>query len=260
MKRIQLFEFEDLGWFPDPLRRMMLRVLVVMNRVMGVPQVLQSLIQSRFAEARTVLDLGSGSGGIMPEVHAELRQAGLPVETILSDLHPDPRADWTDAEGLSYCPESIDASASFPIEADLTTMVNCFHHMPPSQAQAILAAAQENHRPLVIYEMAENKVPTVIWLLTLPLGLVITMLMGMLLTFKVRPFSLTQFVLTWIVPVVPICYAWDGQASMARIYTSKDLDALIANLPADMNYQWEFVPAKDIRPKSPGYFFIGRPA
>ena len=260
MKRIQLFEFEDQGWFPDVIRRMMLRVLVVMNRLMSVQHVVKDMIESRFNQAQSILDLGSGSGGIMPEVHRELRTSGQTVRTTLSDLHPDAHADQITQgiDGLSYSKKPVDATEPIEVDADLMTMINCFHHMPPQQAARILTTAQSEGRAILIYEMAEKKVPTLLWILTLPLGIVVTALMGMLLTFKVRPFSLSQFVLTWIVPIVPICYAWDGQASMARIYSEKDLGQLLESLPQAQGYQWEYVKASEVRAKAPGYFLVGR--
>lgn len=70
MKRIQLFEFEDFSWFPNWLRNCMANLLVVLQRMMGKPEALASLIAGLVKDTKIfrVVDMGSGSGGAMPKV------------------------------------------------------------------------------------------------------------------------------------------------------------------------------------------------
>ena len=44
MKRMQLFEFEDLAWFPDFIRRGLTRYLATLHRVFGTPEMLAPLL------------------------------------------------------------------------------------------------------------------------------------------------------------------------------------------------------------------------
>ena len=39
-------------------------------------------------------------------------------------------------------------------------------------------------------------------------------------------------------PVIPLCFAWDGAVSNARTYTLDDLDQLLAGLETE-DYTWE---------------------
>jgi len=70
MKRIQLFEFEDLNWFPNWLRTCMTNLIVIFLKLMGVGQVLANLISTILKKQKlsNIVDLGSGSGGVMPDV------------------------------------------------------------------------------------------------------------------------------------------------------------------------------------------------
>ena len=54
----------------------------------------------------------------------------------------------------------------------------------------------------------------------------------------VRPVTPTQLFFTYVIPLIPLFYAWDGQASMPRIYGEKDLDELLEGLE-DPEYIWE---------------------
>lgn len=75
MKRIQLFEFEDFNWFPSWLRVCMANLIIILQRMIGVPEVLAGLIGNvlKKKDSVQIVDLGSGSGA-MPEVMASLHK------------------------------------------------------------------------------------------------------------------------------------------------------------------------------------------
>ena len=61
-----------------------------------------------------------------------------------------------------------------------------------------------------------------------------------------------------LIPVIPIFYAWDGQASMPRMYTFNDIKTSL--LPeATNNYTWEMAQAKKKNGKPLGYYILGLP-
>lgn len=70
MKHIQLFEFEDLSWFPNSLRKSMTRLMVVMHKILWTSEVLATLVDKALikSDGNTIIDLCSGSGGPIPEV------------------------------------------------------------------------------------------------------------------------------------------------------------------------------------------------
>ena len=137
-------------------------------------------------------------------------------------------------------------------------MVNSFHHMPPNIARKILSTAQSNKQPILIYEMGENLLPVWVWVLTLPLGLTIVALMSIFMLPFIKPLKFTDILFTWIIPIIPIFYAWDGQASSPRTYTFEDINEEL--LPkVENNYIWEIKHAKKRSGKKLGYYILGIP-
>ena len=54
----------------------------------------------------------------------------------------------------------------------------------------------------------------------------------------VRPVTWKQTVFTFLLPVIPIFYAWDASASVPRLYSFQDMDELLTGLHSD-DYHWE---------------------
>ena len=266
MKRIQLFEFEDFGWFPDWLRVCMTNLIVILQRMIGVPEVLARLIADILKKKNlsTIVDLGSGSGGAMPEVLEVLHKIeGLGHVTLtMTDLYPSgemlKKFNENAIDKINYLETSLDATNIAKAPIGLKTMVNSFHHMPPKKARAILESAQRNNQPLLIYEMGENNIPLLIWWLLLPLSLIILIIMVLFMTPFVKPLTWRQIVFTYLIPIIPICYAWDGQASLPRMYTLNDLDQLLDGLGSG-KYIWEKGQAIKKNGKKQGTYLIGLP-
>ncbi len=266
MKRIQLFEFEDFTWLPKPIRTGMTNLIVVFHKMTGTSNVIADLIEKVRSKHpfSQIVDLGSGSGGAMPEVIRQINEntEAAPLQLILSDLHPHPdivaRFNKDESKNISYHPDSVDATRLKDVPQGLKTMMNSFHHMPPDKARDILRSAQEKREPLLIYEMAENNIPTLVWWLFLPLSLAILIVMTLFMTPFVRPLSWQQVVFTYLIPVIPILYAWDGQASMVRMYTFKDVEELLKDIKQD-DYSWEMGQAKKENGKKQGYYVLGLP-
>lgn len=266
VKRIQLFEFEDFDWFPTMWRSTMTKLIVVLHKLMGTKEVLGDLLMNirQKNHFSRIVDMGSGSGGAMPMVVEYLneQQPESPLELLLTDLHPNPqfveKFNREQHAGMSYSPTPLDAANLSQTPEGIKTMVNSFHHIPPDIARKILATAQDNKQAILIYEIAENKMPTIVWALFLPLGLIIVALMSIVLVPFVKPLSWKDILFTWLIPVVPIFYAWDGQASVPRMYTFDDVRSHL--LPEkDPNYTWEMAPAKKKNGKNLGYYILGLP-
>ena len=266
MKRIQLFEFEDFGWFPGWLRVCMTNLIVILQKIIGVPELLANMIADilKKKSLSSIVDLGSGSGGAMPEVMDSLHEIeGLEqVMLTMTDLFPNDqmlKKFNTDAlDKISYLESSVDATNIATAPEGLKTMVNCFHHMPPKKARAILESAQRTNEPLLIYEMADNNIPLLIWWLLLPISLIVLIIMVLFMTPFVKPLTWRQIVFTYLIPIIPICYAWDGQASLPRMYTLKDLDHLLEGLGSE-NYIWQKGHAKKKNGKKQGTYLLGLP-
>ncbi|WP_282085871.1 hypothetical protein [Aquimarina algiphila] len=266
MKRIQLFEFEDFDWFPNTIRTSMTNLIVVLHKILGTSEVITNLIiniKNRH-DFSQIVDLGSGSGGAMLEVIKKINDTNTSelVQLILTDLHPNPdfvnRINNSQLANIIYEQTSIDATNLTETPPGLKTMMNSFHHMPPNQAKSILKSAQDNNEPILIYEMGENFVPTLLWWLFLPLSLAILFIMSLFMTPFVKPLTWQQIVFTYIIPIIPLFYAWDGQASTMRTYTFSDVEHLLKDIKND-TYLWEIKKAKKDNGKKLGYYILGLP-
>ena len=127
------------------------------------------------------------------------------------------------------------------------------------QARQLLAASQAARQPIFIYELTDNRIPFAVWLLTLPLGLAVTFLMGLVFGAMVRPMTPSRLLWTYLLPIYPLVYAWDGQASMPRIYGTKDIEALLAGLKSE-DWVWDYGPATNAEGKAVGIYLSGRPS
>lgn len=266
MKRIQLFEFEDFDWLPNSIRTGLTNLLVVLLKMVGVSEALVNVIKTiqgkhNFSQ---IVDMGSGSGGAMIDVIQKInKETNKSVDLLLTDLHPNPslveKINSSGIPNVRYRSESFNACHINEAPQGLKTMINSFHHMPPPVAKSILKSAQDNNEPILIYELAENKVPLLIWWLLLPLSLLILVVMSMCMTPFVKGLTLKQLLLTYIIPIIPLIYAWDGQASSVRIYTKEDIESMLAEFKND-EYTWEIEPAVNSKGKKTGYYILGLPS
>jgi hypothetical protein len=239
MRRLHLFEIEDFAWFPSSLRDCLTQMLIVVHRLLKTSDDLAPLVERVLRETgeREIVDLCSGSGGPMLEVAERLRKKeGLgDVQLKLTDLYPIAGSSSTFEPGTSFYRTPVDATE---VPADLTglrTMVCSFHHMPPDAARKILDNSQRSNQPICIFEISDNSVPppALFWG-----ALPFNFLFALFVSLKVRPMTWRQIVFTWLIPILPICFAWDGAVSNVRTYSLSDLDELLVGLDGS-DYRWE---------------------
>ncbi|MDQ4141620.1 MAG: hypothetical protein M3142_14010, partial [Bacteroidota bacterium] len=135
MKRIHLFEFEDLPWFPNWLRISLTRLIVVMHRLLDTTKELAALINKvmKYSSKPSIIDLCSGSGGSMLAVAETLKKEYQIKDLTLTDLYPNKelahKVNSNGSSSLTYLTKSINA-ANVPSELiGVRTMVCSFHHM-----------------------------------------------------------------------------------------------------------------------------------
>jgi hypothetical protein len=259
MKRMQLFEVEDFSWFPNFLRQYMTVYLVTVHRLFRTPESIAPLLLRLLKKHGThqVLDLCSGGGGPMLTVARLLReQYHEPVQLTLSDLYPNmTMAQDINASGqnwLRYEMKPVDAGRVDDTKQGVRTMICSFHHMPPKVAKKILTDAFQKRQPLCIFEISDNSHPKFLWWTAFPVGIILVMLV----TPWVRPLTLRQLFFTYVIPLLPICIAWDGAASNARTYTEADLKAMLQDLTAP-DYAWEIGTVRQKRNPSPMLYLLG---
>lgn len=265
LKRWELFEFEDYSRLPTSIRTGVTHLIRVFHQLSGTKELLVELLLDckQQKDFNQIIDLGSGSGGPMMEVLQELNQRipkGEAIQLLLSDKFPNPktvaRINSLELPNVKYAVNPVDALELDRAPEGLKTMIASFHHMRPQKAQQILHSAQKNKEPFLIYEMAENNIPVLLWWLLLPVSFAVLFLMALVLTLWVRPLTFNQLLFTFLIPVIPIIYAWDGQASLMRTYTFSDIKKLIGDEKAG-GYVWSMSKATKKNGKSGGYYVFG---
>lgn len=257
MARIHAFEFEDQAWFPGLIREYMTDFLSHMGGWSKLPYVpfTERLADAmrRTGDAR-VVDLCSGGGGPALVIARDLRdRLSRPVEVVLTDLYPSGsrRQGTALPEWASFDPRPVDAQR-VPLDLSGFRLVcNGFHHLKPEQAQACLRDAVEQRRGVALVELAQR---SPLSMLQIALGT----LTQLAVTPFIKPFRWSRLLLTYALPVVPICTLWDGIVSCLRVYDPDELKRLIAELPGD--YRWEYGRLRARPLPSELTYLIGTPA
>jgi len=174
---------------------------------------------------------------------------------LLTDLYPNmPRLEHARSQGrghVEFRARPVDATAVPEALPGFRLICNAFHHLPPSAARKCLADAVSQRRGIALVEMVDRSAAG---LFSVTLG-TSTMLA---VTPFIRPLRMSRLLLTYLLPVVPLCTWWDGMVSCLRAYSSDELTRLVASLPEN-DYVWDIgrLPV----PWSPTsmVYLIGRP-
>ena len=242
MKRIHLFEFEDFNSFPKWIRACLTQLILVMHNILNTHEELSELLANQIKEtnSRQIVDLCSGSGGPMPKVIELLNEKHnlKDIQLTLTDLYPDTGAaekiNQLQGGNISYKLEPIDATDVDANIEGLRTMVSSFHHMNTQNAKKILNSAVKSRQPICIFEISDNSFPLIISWIALPINFITCLF----ITPFVKPLTWQQLVFTYLIPIIPLFFAWDGAVSNLRTYTLNDLDTLLEGVSSE-NYRWE---------------------
>jgi len=239
LRRLQLFELEDLSWFPDVWRRAMTRYMRTAVNLVGFPAPWAEKLAALGPQGGGVfriVDLGSGSGGAIPSIISELRRKGYSPEVTLTDLYPNPESFSTEHNAVGvkevrYWPEPIDATCVPPEFAGVRTMFLSFHHHPPERARAILRDAFDKRIGIGVFEFSARK-PIVLLsnLLLAPLAV-------LFVTPIIRPLKLSQLFFTYVIPLVPFFMLWDALVSGLRTYSPEEFRVMTADMQSP-DYVW----------------------
>jgi hypothetical protein len=247
LPRLQLFELEDLAWFPRAIRDLATDYLHFMEEHFALHKPAVPRLQDLIARsgAKQIVDLCSGGGGPIRAIYESLLADGFKVRIILTDKFPNARAFSRLAalypEGISTRPDAVDA-ANVPRDlAGLRTVFNAFHHFDPLAARAVLESAVGARQPIGIYEIPERRLITMLPFLFTPLYVALA-------TPFIRPFRWKRLLFTYLIPLIPLTCWWDGLISAWRAYTVAELLDLTRGL---QGYDWSAGQVK-IR-KQPGH-------
>jgi hypothetical protein len=238
-KRSRLFEFEDQGWLPPSIRNAMTDYLRFQWQASGMCRPIAERLSALLAltGSAEILDLASGGGGPVLAIYEHLARVGWEVRVTLSDRFPNLDA-FADARArtqgaVQFVTEPVDAKAVPAQLVGVRTMFGPLHHFGPTDVLGILVDAVRQRRAIALFDYPAPPYlppPNVLGLGTLP---------GLLLAMPfVRPFRWRHLLWTYLLPVLPVVFTWDALISGLRLYSARELRAIVAELPAN-DYLWE---------------------
>ncbi|MDH5604795.1 MAG: hypothetical protein OEY51_12685 [Cyclobacteriaceae bacterium] len=235
MKRIHLFEFEDLWWFPSFLRNYGTGFLQFLSNKTRMYNPIIPIIEKGLTKSGTnqIIDLGSGGGGGLLRISEILKEKG--VKVVLTDYFPNIDAfEYTKslADNISFEREPVDARKVPLSLKGFRTQFLSFHHFQPSDAKLILQNAVSSRQGILIVEAQERSFPSLVTMFFSPLMVLIT-------TPFIRPFSWGRILFTYLIPLVPLFVWWDGLVSSLRTYSLNELNALIQEVDSQGKFDWE---------------------
>jgi hypothetical protein len=250
MRRVHLFELEDFPWLPSAIRDGGTDLLDFGFARMGFYRGVVPKLASFLDETRTtqVLDVCSGGGGGALYALDMLRSEGRDgVRFLLTDRFPSSAAKMRvlgRGDGnIEYHADPVDALA-VPGELNgVRTMWGALHHFEPPAIEALLASIVRTNMPLAFFDVAASpglrKMPIVLAPLAMALNMSMLFFASLALVPFVRPFRASRLALTYLVPLIPILFAWDGTVSALRAYAPEDLLAIARAVEGGDTYEWE---------------------
>jgi hypothetical protein len=255
LRRLQLFEFNELGQVPQLLREMVteqLQFIITYTNPYGkiVPKLKQVLEK---LDCHHIIDLCSGSTGGVAQIQRELAtKEDYPVTITLTDKYPNRRAfekASTESNNLiSWVDISVDVMNVPKNLKGFRTLFTALHHFNEDSAKKILEDAIRNREGIGIFELTDRH----------SLGSWIEMLLTPFISFLAvphfRPFAWKRLLWTYIFPVFPLIAFWDAVISNIRTYTPEELRQIIDRLDCN-DFNWEIGRIESTK----GTYLIGYP-
>ena len=207
--------------------------------------------------ARDVLDLCSGAGGPVADLAASASELETAVRSFtLTDLFPNEAAaarvnGAAHATGLaagaprarvSYYPRPADARAlpadlvgAFGADALVRTMFGSMHHLRPDDLEGVLRDVVRRRDGFAAFEFQNRSPGNLLWIglfgLLAPWG-------SALMSRDKYSLSPERFVLTFVVPLIPLAVWLDGIVSCLRTYSEAEFLAVARAADPDGEYEW----------------------
>lgn len=237
MKRIQLFEFEDLHWFPVSLRNYMTDFLQFLANKANVYEPVIDEIHFSMQESGCdqIIDLGSGSGGGLLTLSKHLKEKNPTLKITLTDYYPNlvSLAHVKSTNPIfDFVAESVDARNVPTNLKGFRTQFLSFHHFNPHDARQIIQNAVDASQPIGIFEIQDRSVPSIIAMLLSPISVLLT-------TPFIRPFRFGRMIFTYLIPILPLVVLWDGVVSSFRTYSVSELKTMVNHIQHKEQYNWK---------------------
>jgi hypothetical protein len=256
-RRVHLWEWEDLPWFPARIRDYLTDFLSFMGErtVHAYRPFAARLGAALDATGDTrLVDLCSGAGAPAVAIAGLLAREGRDVRVTLTDLYPNLgrfRAMAAASGGrVDFVDTPVDATAVPASLRGFRLICNAFHHLDPTMAERLVADAVAKRQGIAVLELLERS----------PLGVAAALSTGAVMlavTPFIRPRTLGRFFFTYALPVAPLTTMWDGTVSALRIYSPRELEALVARIPGADAFVWDIGQTGGVPPRVT--YLVGRP-
>lgn len=241
VRRMHLFEWEDQPWLPGVFRDFITDQLrFTHNEPMRAPvnRAIAEQLAALLARAGTtrIVDLCAGAGGPVAEIGRILsEELAVPVRVVLTDLFPNVeafRALEAESGGRLIARLEPTDATDVPVELQgVRTLFTALHHFRPEGVRLVLGDAVRKRAPIAVFEPLERTLRMAV------LVGVMSFLRGFTHTHRVGRLTPGRFVLSYLLPVAPAMFAWDGTVSTLRTYTAQELLDLAQSLGA-ADYEW----------------------
>ena len=237
--RLHVFEFEDQAWFPCVIRNAMMDYLQFVFDKINIYKPATGILSKMMDKLKgnQIMDLCSGSGGDMVQLHKQLEtNTNQEIHISLSDRFPNTEAykeiEHNSNGHITYIGTSLEATDYVSEHESIRTIFSAFHHFKPEYAQKVIENAIQSNAPIAIFDGGTKHLLFFLSMLIVhPLALFIV-------TPFIGHFSLSRLFFTYIIPLIPLCTMWDGSVSILRLYTTKEMEKIIYKAGIG-NYYWE---------------------
>ncbi len=171
---------------------------------------------------RNIIDMCSGGGGASRRMAEALNNPGKNnISITLSDKYPNLASfefiKNSSGGNIEYLKESVDVLNVPEHIKGMRTIFSAFHHFEQQGAKQILSDAVNKNAAIAIFEGGERSIMDI-------LGVIITTPIAFFIfTPFMKPYKLSRFILTYLIPLIPITTIWDGIVSMFRMYKTEEL-------------------------------------
>ena len=237
LKRLQLFEFTDLKWWPNFFRSMttsFLQAMIEKNHPYSEKlDLITNAIESTPSD--NIIDLCSGNFGPWFHLKKQIEEnSNNKINVIFTDKYPNNKLAKTldNMSGFDYYPDSVDAKDIPKNLVGVRTIFNGLHHFNQEDAQKIINNSVENKQPIIIFEILERS-----WFSLLMSIFFIPFYVLIQFPFLMKLSFLNVF-FTYIIPIFPIVFTWDTMVSNLRSYSEEELERMIQGADKNDNYKW----------------------
>lgn len=257
--RWHLFEFVEQQWLPPTIRNTITALLAHQVKSMQVyDSVLPKLTDAiRSSGRRSIVDLCAGGLTSLDLFRRVEHELGDRLEVRLTDKFPNrERFEELQQEAgpVQFERESVDALRVPRRLSGFRTLFTAFHHFTPSECRSILRDAIAVGEPIAVFEFTERSVPMLV------LGSLLGIPVVLVSCATLRQMTAARFFWTFVVPVVPLLFYWDGFVSALRSYQPQELRRMVREVAGSESYDWDIGRTERKHPMAPRVtYLIGLP-